>query len=142
MISIYTDASVDLYSSNAAASCLVLEDNVFKGQTSFTYDRTCKDSGYAEVWGAIQALNYAKSICPNFDKHKKLLYTDSHSCVASANGAQSDNDARKTLDEEFVSMLVNNNVTVKYVHGHDIKHNPNKVVDSSAKRAMRVGRRK
>lgn len=140
MISIFTDASVDNANSNMAAGCLVLQDNVFKGQTSFTCNKKC-GSGYAEVWGAIKAINYAKSICTDFDIQDKILYTDSHSCVRSASGISEDDVERQKLDKKFRILLDKYNVNVQLVEGHAIRQNPNKVVDSAARRAMRSKRR-
>ena len=136
MIFIYTDASCNRKRNATAASCLILKDGVFVSKKEFKLD-TNLNTLYAEVWGAVQAIEHAAAVCDDFEAQGVILYTDSLGCMDSSKYIHEGSVEQYELDVQFQSLLRKYNIRTELIHGHSVGHNPNKIVDKFASRAIR-----
>lgn len=140
MIRIYTDASVNRKRGYIAASCLILRDSTYVDKKSFVM-YIAQDSLYAEVWGALQAIDHAKSVCDDFVTQEKTLYTDSRGVIEASKYAHENSVEQNDMDKLLQRVLTENKIEVRLSVGHSKKQNPNKLVDYFAKEANRAQRR-
>lgn len=131
MIEIYTDAAVDRKKNSVVACCIVLRDSTYMGKNSFT-DCPRASTTFGELYGAIEGIKYASGICEDFESEQVTLYTDSKDVLRAVHHVHWNDAACKALDLELQNLIDKYNISVKLIRGHQIKANPNKVVDSLA----------
>lgn len=137
MVNIYTDASVR--NGKAVATCFIITSKTFIGHNVFEFDNV-DTSTLGEIMGAINSIKYAESVTDMSDEI--YLFSDSY---AMRNLLKHDIKAsqysqvvlyREQLSE--LKELINKyNIQIKLIKGHQINHNPNKVVDLISNSVLR-----
>lgn len=120
-IEIYTDASVT--DKKAVTSCLILTADNYLGCTSSKYDNV-STSLQGELLAIRDSLKYLREIGK---RAPVTINCDSHSAISLVQSP----DARKfrKLLDEIHSLEEGLDITYSLIKGHQVEHNPNKVVD-------------
>lgn len=142
MVEIYTDASVG--KTGAFATAFVLTDKNYLGyKVSEFPDVTTSIQG--ETKGAIAAIKYAvQGIGKSEDS--LTLYTDSMALLnlLKCNLERTTNEQAQRYKEdlsELKDLIKRHSVSMQFVRGHDIGHNPNKVVDLISNSMLRLSKK-
>ena len=139
MISIYTDASIS--KGRCVSTCFVITDKCFLGYNTFMYDNI-DTSVRGELLGAINAIKYVKGLDIDVAESDCVLYSDSINAINLVRQYRDKNMNKQVriyydLLEELVILLDTCNVTLKHIKGHQLNHNPNKVVDMISNSMLR-----
>lgn len=136
MIYIYTDAACNGKKRKMTSSCVVIKDGVFVGMKDFKHEEDL-NTLYAEVWGAVNAIEFAIAACEDYSSHEITLFTDSLGCLDSTKYTHENSVEQYKLDTQFQKLLKEYSIKTQLVRGHSNAHNPNKIVDKFASRALR-----
>ena len=120
-IDIYTDASVA--NSKAVTSCLLLTDDYYLGCSSKKYDNVVT-SLHGELLGIRDAILY---LINTGKEAPATIHCDSYTAIKCVQDPES-TKFRKLIDE-IHQLESGRNITYELIRGHQIEHNPNKVVD-------------
>jgi len=135
MVEIYTDASVS--SGNAVASCFVITEDYFLGYNSFSYSDV-NSSLHGELLGIRDGLKYALGVTK--DNDCIVVYCDSNSALQLIDSKRLDsknNKQFKTLLSDIHDLCKGHFVNFLLIKGHQIEHNPNKIVDLMSNTVLR-----
>ena len=121
VIEIYTDTSVA--KGTAITTCLLLSSDLFLGMDTNTY-KNIETSLHGELLAMRDGLSYLKSTGKSGDV---ILHSDSATAINLVT-SKSPNKF-KGLIQEIKSLEIGSSVKYKLIRGHQITHNPNKVVD-------------
>ena len=135
MIYIYSDASV-YAGKKATSACIVLQDSKFMGKKAFG-DCPVATPLYAEVWGVVKALEYAKEVCGGFEGEDIMVYTDAIAVLDSLQYTHTNSKEQFDMDVTLQSTVRKYNVDVRLTKGHQRIQNPNKFVDFLANQKLR-----
>ncbi len=131
MIEIFTDASVN--KETTIATCFCIDDKMFIGHRIFE-NKDIHKSQLGELFGAVNAIKYVQDRIEK-DAGPIILYTDSQFLIdlLTTDISWHDDEYSEHLfydyTAEFRSLVNQYSIDVKLITGHQMKHNPNKVVD-------------
>jgi ribonuclease HI len=135
MIDLYTDVSV--CKGSAVATCFVISTDYFLGYNSFKYE-SVNSSLQGELMGIRDGLSYVKSLTKS---HELInVYSDSYSAVQlikSKGYTSKGNKQFETLVSDIQKLCNGQNVNFLLIRGHQVEHNPNKVVDLISNSVLR-----
>lgn len=138
MIKIYTDASIN--NEECVATCFSTTDTMFICYTSFSYSNI-KSSLHGELLGIRDGIAYTI-------KHSSVnepisVFSDS---VAAVKLIKSGSFSKRTISlkpivEDIYSLCQAHDITIDVIQGHQLSHNPNKIVDLTSNSILRFNRR-
>lgn len=139
MIDVYTDASVS--HGSAIATVFVLSPNYFIGLQSFRYEKV-SSSLQGELLGIRDGLAYAIEHSKEPDHYN--VYCDSLSAInlILSNEINGKSKQFKTILDSIKSLCNGNDIEFKLIKGHQVNHNPNKVVDLISNSILRLEKTK
>ena len=127
MISIYSDAA--FVDGHAACATFIINDTTYLGFFTKVYTQLL-GSIHSELLAIKQGLDYI--YYSHIDQEDITVYTDSEEALRHLNhatkGSKLDNLVQEIL--EYTKLY---NISFSYIKGHQVAHNPNKVVDSLAR---------
>lgn len=135
MLEIYTDASVS--KGNAVATCFVTSTDNFVGYNTFEYVGV-NSSLHGELLGIRDGLKYASKCAKK--KERLTVYSDSNSAIQLIKSKRLDSKNAKpfkSIVTEINSLCNDYSVNFLLIKGHQIEHNPNKVVDLMSNTVLR-----
>lgn len=135
MIEVYTDASVS--HGNAVATVFVTSSEMFIGFNSFEYSGV-NSSLHGELLGMRDGIRYAISNNPN--RLPITVYCDSASALSLVKGLNAGDKKSKqfkNLVAEIHSICKGYSINFLLIKGHQMEHNPNKVVDLISNSVLR-----
>lgn len=138
MIEVYTDASVA--KGRAIATCFIISSQNFIGCDSFEYS-DIKSSLHGELLGIRDGLSYAIKSVPG--NEPITVYCDSNSAlmlVKSKNPEVKTSKKFKEILTDVKRLTQGRCVNYLLIRGHQIEHNPNKVVDLVSNSVLRLTR--
>ena len=128
MVAVYTDASVA--NGEAVATCFIVSSDNFIGYNSFFY-KDVSSSLHGELLGIRDGLRYAVSIVGSAEDI--TLYSDSNSALDMCKRGCDDNSKCamqfRNIVSEIKDICSGHYVNFLLIKGHQVGHNPNKVVD-------------
>ena len=138
MIEVYTDASVA--KGRAIATCFIISSQNFIGCDSFEYSDV-KSSLHGELLGIRDGLAYAIKSVPG--NEPITVYCDSNSALMLVKQKNPEVKTSKKFKEiltDVKSLTQGRCVNYILIRGHQIEHNPNKVVDLVSNSVLRLSR--
>lgn len=138
MLKIYTDASVS--NNQCVATCFSTTDKTFICYKSFEYENIMS-SLHGELLGIYDGILYTLD---NTDITKDItVYSDSLAAIQLINTS---NYSRRTKQlNELVTniqfLTKHHNISYEVIQGHQLEHNPNKIVDLTSNSILRFNRR-
>lgn len=135
MYELYTDASVS--GNSAVATCFFLSTNNYLGYESFQY-KNISSSLHGELLGIRDGIRYAKKIGIS-EKEIMYVYSDSSSAIQLIKSSDGDKKPKqfKRLVDEILQEVKGYHVVFRLIQGHQLSHNPNKVVDLTSNTVLR-----
>ena len=131
---LYTDASVA--NNTAVATCLLLGSTNYIGYNSYNYEYVTS-SLHAELLGILDGLRFARASGLSTNNYL-TVYSDSNSAI------QIITNKKHRKPQQFRQIIANINkecehifVTFKLIKGHQLEHNPNKIVDLTSNTILR-----
>lgn len=135
MTEIYTDASVS--SGKAVATCFIVSSEYFLGYNSFAYSGV-NSSLHGELLGIRDGLKYAlQSVKKN---EPIVVYCDSNSALQLIKSKKANvkcNRQFNSLVTEINNLCKDHFINFLLIRGHQVEHNPNKVVDLISNTVLR-----
>ena len=138
MIKIYTDASIN--NEECVATCFSTTDSMFICYTSFSYSNI-KSSLHGELLGIRDGITYT---IKHSDVNEPIsVFSDS---VAAVKLIKSESYSKRTINlkpivEDIYYLLHTYDITIDVIQGHQLSHNPNKIVDLTSNSILRFNRR-
>ena len=135
MLEVYTDVSVS--KGSAVATCLVASTDNFVGYNTFEYS-DIHSSLHGELLAIRDGLKYATENCTI--NETLTVYSDSNSALQRVKSRSCESNATKHLKSiitEICSLCDDYTVNFLLIKGHQIEHNPNKVVDLMSNTVLR-----
>lgn len=133
MISMYTDVSCR--KGKAVATCFVTTTKNFIGCRTFEYENVCSTI-QGELFGIRDGLKYLETCVDVIADDAVEVFCDSEAALGQINGTAKDKLFKSTVST-IRNSLPNNDVVFKFVQGHQIERNPNKVVDKVSNSVLR-----
>lgn len=138
MLSIYTDASIN--NDKCVATCFACTDTMFICYKSFQY-HGISSSLHGELLGIRDGINYTLKHTDIRDEVS--VYSDS---VAAIKLIQKNEYSKRTINlrsivDEIHDLQSMYNIKINIIQGHQLLHNPNKVVDLTSNSILRFSRR-
>lgn len=136
MIEVYTDASVA--KGKAVATCFVISSDNFIGYNSFEY-KNVSSSLQGELLGIRDGIEYAIKCVPS--REPVTVYCDSNSALSLVKCKNNDAKNAKRFKEivaDIHLLCKNRCVNFLLIKGHQMEHNPNKVVDLISNSVLRL----
>lgn len=134
MIDVYTDASVS--KGKAAATCFVLTPNAYLGCRTFEYDNI--NSGiHGELVGLRDGIKYALEVVKD-STEPITVYCDSSSAINLIKDKCAKSHTFKEIVTDINSLCDGHTVHFMLIKGHQVSHNPNKVVDLISNSVLRI----
>lgn len=135
MTEIYTDASVG--SGKAVATCFIVTTDYFLGYKSFEYSGV-NSSLHGELLGIKDGITYALE---HVKKNEPIIvYCDSNSALQLIKSKKANAKSGKqfnSLVTEINNLCKGHFINFLLIRGHQVEHNPNKVVDLISNTVLR-----
>lgn len=138
MVKIYTDASVA--KGNAVSTCFVLTDTNFLGYNTFSYEGV-ETSVEGELLGVLNAAKYYQSL--NVADTDVIIFCDSINAINLISNLEAGETTKQTwryksLLESIVEFKQAIGFNLQLIEGHQMSHNPNKIVDLFSNSMLRI----
>lgn len=134
MVEVYTDASVA--KGSAVVSCFMVTSDQFIGAETTHYDNV-DSSLQAELYGIRDGVKY---VVKKPELNDIVVYCDSQSALDLVQ-QRCDNVEGSTLFknivDEILTLSQGKNISFILIKGHQLSHNPNKVVDLMSNSLLR-----
>ena len=137
MLTIYTDMS--RRHNVVATSCLILSTKNFLGYNVRQHEGV-DNSIVGELVGIADGLDYAVQSGCVHDGDKVVICCDSQPTLSMLETARSKSIRPKryvVYIDDVLDRCRGLNVTFQYIKGHQLDHNPNKIVDLSSNTSLR-----
>lgn len=138
MVKIYTDASVA--KGNAVSTCFVLTDTNFLGYNTFSYE-SVETSVEGELLGILNAAKYYQSL--SVEDTDVVIFCDSINAINLIGSVELGDATKQTwryqdLLESIIQLKQSIGFSLQLIEGHQMSHNPNKIVDLFSNSMLRI----